>query len=1151
MNNKTNNNFSLRKFVLTALVAGPLATLPAPLWALPSTLSTNLTTSTGVTVSTVSGNTINVTAPDKAVLSWGGFGNTAQPFNAGETLNFFQPTVSSSVLNLVTGGYYSSSTSTTDNANYGSVLNGTIAANGNVFFLNPNGITIGSTGVVNVGGFIASTSADPLAANSFALNGNLTFAGPSIEKVIVSPGAAIQAVGTGLNIRLVGKGVDINGGSLYGNVNVVTNGGNATLGGIGQVVVDRVNNTGGNLTITTAGGNAKLTGGNSLLVGGSPTTTLSSNGAGAAPIIIPTIGANNTVAAGKITGYTIVNGGTGYTAAPTVTFTDANGASVQAATTITGGVISTIAVPAYASPIASQTAGTAFLNPNAGTNGVNITGNLSVNTTGTTNGSISSGSSMLIANTSGTVATFNTGTGTTAGNISIGSASFANTTITANNATIVAPATGTGSVTAGSFVVGGQYVISAGGNTNFQAIGAANNNAGTVFTATGSGTGNGTANNSGAPSSSDIALNASVLAGSLGIWNNNSQIAAGTGTTSVAGTISLSQASNQLSFNGTGALTFALLQAASTVNITSNGDITLPYASSTAPSFGISNFTAGSFNVGGTYVIASAGNTNFTAVGAANNNVGTSFVATGTGSGNGTAYISGPTLSSVIPAPTGGTTPNFGAPIINSSGVITGFTYPTTIATALNAGSTYTISAPGNTNFVLIGAANNNAGTVFTATGAGAAGTTGTVTTPGSGYTAAPLVTITSSINTQAPIVLPTTLTNGVPTVNLSSAPTFPTVVTTGQTAIGFTAAPTGGTTATVSPLNISTNSSGQITGITVLTAGSGYTAAPTLTVTNNLGQVQTFATTINSTGGVTSVIVPVNSSQTSIGTQANAALARQLSVTSTGGKITGGFITQGSTLTLLAAGDITLTGLTANTGNSGALSITSTGGKITLGSFATNGGGTLRAPGDIVIGGLATGLQGNISHTNTGLTITSTGGTVSAGQITSSTTSGFSIVAASDITLPISSVQAFSVTSTAGRILQAANTYITQNGTSTNNLVTLNAASDITLANSIINVDATAGGFTVGRVYTIASVGTTDFTLIGAANNNVGTTFIASGTGVGTGRATIATGNDFNRIVLQNGNGANGINIVGTSYASNTAANAAGLNPKAIIIAN
>jgi len=49
------------------------------------------------------------------------------------------------------------------------------------------------------------------------------------------------------------------------------------------------------------------------------------------------------------------------------------------------------------------------------------------------------------------------------------------------------------SVTAGAFVAGTEYVITAAGTTDFTAIGAADNNVGTVFTATGVGAGTGTA----------------------------------------------------------------------------------------------------------------------------------------------------------------------------------------------------------------------------------------------------------------------------------------------------------------------------------------------------------------------------------------------------------------------------------------------------------------------------------------------------------------------------------------------------------------------------------------------------------------------------------------------------------------------------------
>jgi len=46
------------------------------------------------------------------------------------------------------------------------------------------------------------------------------------------------------------------------------------------------------------------------------------------------------------------------------------------------------------------------------------------------------------------------------------------------------------------------------------------------------------------------------------------------------------------------------------------------------------------------------------------------------------------------------------------------------------------------------------------------------------------------------------------------------------------------------------------------------------------------------------------------------------------------------------------------------------------------------------------------------------------------------------------------------------------------------------------------AGSFVVGTTYEILSVGTTDFTLIGATNNTIGEEFAATAVGVGTGIA-------------------------------------------------
>lgn len=51
-------------------------------------------------------------------------------------------------------------------------------------------------------------------------------------------------------------------------------------------------------------------------------------------------------------------------------------------------------------------------------------------------------------------------------------------------------------------------------------------------------------------------------------------------------------------------------------------------------------------------------------------------------------------------------------------------------------------------------------------------------------------------------------------------------------------------------------------------------------------------------------------------------------------------------------------------------------------------------------------------------------------------------------------------------------------------------------------NLIVNAGNFIVGQKYTISTVGTTNFTLIGAASNTVGVTFTATGVGTGTGQA-------------------------------------------------
>ena len=55
-------------------------------------------------------------------------------------------------------------------------------------------------------------------------------------------------------------------------------------------------------------------------------------------------------------------------------------------------------------------------------------------------------------------------------------------------------------------------------------------------------------------------------------------------------------------------------------------------------------------------------------------------------------------------------------------------------------------------------------------------------------------------------------------------------------------------------------------------------------------------------------------------------------------------------------------------------------------------------------------------------------------------------------------------------------------------------------------NIPTTAGYFVIGQTYTIQSIGTTNFTTVGAASNDVGVSFIATGVGSGTGVANKTT---------------------------------------------
>ena len=72
------------------------------------------------------------------------------------------------------------------------------------------------------------------------------------------------------------------------------------------------------------------------------------------------------------------------------------------------------------------------------------------------------------------------------------------------------------------------------------------------------------------------------------------------------------------------------------------------------------------------------------------------------------------------------------------------------------------------------------------------------------------------------------------------------------------------------------------------------------------------------------------------------------------------------------------------------------------------------------------------------------------------------------------------------------------------NPFATTSGSGTVTVTQTAHGYTTTAGSFVVGKQYRITSIGTTNFTLIGASANTVGLTFFATGVGSGTGTASV-----------------------------------------------
>ena len=454
MNKKLNPNFSLKKLLLSALVAGPLAILPAPLWALPITDAANLTTSsTSITFSGVTNGgagALNITAPDKSILTWQAFGSGTSPISLGDTINYLLPSTTASVLNNVAGGA-------------ASTIAGAINSNGNVYLLNPAGIVISQTAAINTGGFYASTVAEP--SSFFTTTGTLNFTGSATTDVVVqSDGqvtagqvASIQALGTGNKITLAGRSVLVEGANLFGNVTlqsaatgkvnlaqtsnstaflpdgVTANPAYRQFAG-GAVNILPAAGSGGNLTIVSNGGTVSLTGDPVAVT--VPVLTVNATGG----LVLPANPVNpvgsgyapSTNIALSITAPLIRQSLNSTTTASTSVGTTAAGfATTNAQGQITGYSLTTNGAPSIGSGYVNTTAGAvvgkavAIDTITQAGFATSVAGTLSVNSTGSTsNGAVTQTTGLLTVTGAATITTATTAATAAAASVTLSNAAL-------------------------------------------------------------------------------------------------------------------------------------------------------------------------------------------------------------------------------------------------------------------------------------------------------------------------------------------------------------------------------------------------------------------------------------------------------------------------------------------------------------------------------------------------------------------------------------------------------------------------------------------------------------------------------------------------------------------------------------------------------
>lgn len=186
--------------------------LTGSLQATAQTLPQNGTITSGSGIINVNGNTMTVTQQSQvALFQWSSFS-----IGSGNTVRFDQAGSRSTAINLVTGPS-------------ASIISGQLLSNGQVFLLNPAGITFTGTASVNVGGLLASTLMP--GAQGIPLDGGVL--PPSFELGGTGTNAAVSNLGG--TLTATAGGISLVGGSVFNNGYIAAPLGNIDLAAAGAV----------------------------------------------------------------------------------------------------------------------------------------------------------------------------------------------------------------------------------------------------------------------------------------------------------------------------------------------------------------------------------------------------------------------------------------------------------------------------------------------------------------------------------------------------------------------------------------------------------------------------------------------------------------------------------------------------------------------------------------------------------------------------------------------------------------------------------------------------------------------------------------------------------------------------------------------------